>query len=194
MNLLNRVLVIAGSLMVLALAGVVLSLILGITAPEGLAPASWAGDCVAALTRLEGAAWGWTLGISLGLLMLSLGVLLVELRPWHREPAWVTITQDGLGRVTVAGTAVRELIRREASGVAGVMQVRAHVAEDATQALRIRCQVAVDPSARVTELTQAIQARVKAAVEHHIGRPVADVGVETAIARLGERRGARRVH
>jgi uncharacterized alkaline shock family protein YloU len=194
MNLLNRVLVIVGCLGGLVLAGMVLMFTHGITASDQFAPASWARDCLAPLTQPGAPAWGWTLGISLALLLTSLGMLLVELRPWHREPAWVTITQDGFGRVTIAGKALRALVKQEAGGVAGVIKVRPHLSEDATQALRIRCLVAVDPEAHVPQLTQEIQARVKAAVEHHVGRPVAEVRVDAETVRPGERRGGRRVH
>jgi uncharacterized alkaline shock family protein YloU len=88
---------------------------------------------------------------------------------------------------------VRELVDREAGRVVGVMEVRSRVEEDPA-GLRILCRVSVDPTLSVPEMTQELQERVKAVVEHHLGRPVAEVSVDAQAAPLvSNRRAGRRV-
>jgi uncharacterized alkaline shock family protein YloU len=105
----------------------------------------------------------------------------------------VLLKQDGLGRVTVTRDGVRELVSREAGRVAGVMEVRPQVEEN-RNGMRILCRTSVDPAASVPELTRELQERVKAAVEHHLGRRVTEVRVDAQLEPLGgPGRRARRV-
>jgi uncharacterized alkaline shock family protein YloU len=73
-----------------------------------------------------------------------------------------------------------------------VMEVRSRVEEDPA-GLRILCRVSVDPNANVPEVTQDLQQRLKAVVEHHLGRPVAEVSVDAQVAPLVSDRRGRRV-
>jgi uncharacterized alkaline shock family protein YloU len=74
-----------------------------------------------------------------------------------------------------------------------VTDVRSRFAES-DGGLQVRCRVAVDPAASIPALTQELQARVKAAVEHTVGRPVTEVRVDAHVApRTGGRSAARRV-
>jgi len=103
------------------------------------------------------------------------------------------LKQDGLGRVTVARDGVRELVDREAGRVAGVMEVRSHIEQDHA-GLRILCRLSVDPTRSVPDMTQELQERLKGVVEHHLGRPVAEVRVDAQVAPLAsDRRAGRRV-
>ena len=43
------------------------------------------------------------------------------------------------------------------------------------------CRVAVEPTADLPALTAALQERVKAALEHSVGRPVAEVRVDAHV-------------
>ena len=127
------------------------------------------------------------------LFLLGLLLLLLELRPPAREEPQVLLKQDGLGRVTVTRDGVRELVSREAGRVAGVMEVRPQVEEN-SKGMRILCRTSVDPAASVPELTRELQERVKAAVEHHLGRRVTEVRVDAQLEPLGgPGRRARRV-
>ena len=130
---------------------------------------------------------------SIVLLLVGLLLLFLELRPEPRAAPRITLKEDGLGRVTVARDGVRELADREAGRVAGVMTVRSQVEEDPT-GLRILCRISVDPASSVPEMTQELQQRLKAVVEHHLGLPVAQVSVDAQVAPLvSDRRPRRRV-
>jgi hypothetical protein len=189
----NRLLIILLDLLLLVAAGAVLLTTLGVTQPEQLAPTPWFVDRLAPLTQLDPTSWSWAVGVSIGLLLVGLLLLFLELRPGPREAPRITLKQDGLGRVRVARAGVRELVDREAGRVAGVMEVRSHVEEDPT-GLRILCRLSVDPTGSVPEVTQELQERLKAVVEHHLGRPVAEVSVDAQVAPLvSDRRAGRRL-
>jgi hypothetical protein len=192
-NVFNRLLIILLDLLMLLAAGAVLMTALGITRPEQLAPTPWFLDRLALFPELDPGSWSWAVGVSILLLLLGLLLLFLELRPEPHQPPRIILRQDGLGRVTVARDGVRELVDREATRVAGVMEVRSSIEEDAA-GLRILCRLSADPTASVPAMTQELQERLKAVVEHHLGRPVAEVAVDTQVAPLvNGRRAAGRV-
>lgn len=193
MNVFNRLLIILLNLLLLVAAGAVLLTTLGGIRPEQLAPTPWFVDRLAPFTQLDPTSWSWAVGVSIAVLLVGLLLLFLELRPGPREAPRITLKQDGLGRVTVARAGVRDLVDREAGRVAGVMEVRSHVEEDPA-GLRILCRLSVDPTGSVPEMTQELQERLKAVVEHHLGRPVAEVSVDAQVAPLvSDRRAGRRV-
>ncbi len=193
MNVFNRLLIILLDLLLLMAAGAVLLTTLGLIRPEQLAPTPWFVDRLAPFTQLDPTSWSWAVGVSSVLLLVGLLLLVLELRPAPRAAPRITLKQDGLGRVTVARAGVRDLVDREASRVAGVMEVRSHVEEDRA-GLRILCRLSVDPTGSMPEMTQELQERLKAVVEHHLGRPVAEVSVDAQVAPLvSDRRAGRRV-
>ncbi len=191
MSVLNRLLVILLDLLLLVAAGAVLLTALRVTQPEQLAPTPWFVDRLVPFTQLDPTSWSWAVGVSFVLILVGLLLLVLELRPAPRAVPRITLKQDGLGRVTVARDGVRELVDREASRVAGVMEVRSHIEEDA-RGLRILCRLSVDPTGSVPEMSLQLQERLKAVVEHHLGRPVAEVSVDAQVAPLVSVRRARR--
>ena len=193
MNVFNRLLIILLDLLLLVAAGAVLLTALGLTRPEQLALPPWFVDRLVPFTQLDPTSWSWAVGISVVLLLVGLLLLFLELRPGPRAAPRITLKQDGLGRVTVARDGVRDLVDREAGRVAGVMEVRSHVEEDRA-GLRILCRLSVDPTRSVPEMTQELQERLKAVIEHHLGWPVAEVRVDAQAAPLvSDRRAGRRV-
>ena len=95
----------------------------------------------------------------------------------------MTLKQDGLGLITVTRSGVRKVVDRAAGQVPGVMEVRSRLQED-DRGLHVLCRVAVDPATSIPDLAQELQERVKAAVEHTIGRPVADVRIDAQVEPL----------
>jgi hypothetical protein len=192
-NVFNRLLIILLALLLLIAAGAVLMVVLGLIRPEQIAPTPWFADRLVPFTQLDPTSRSWAVGIGILVFLVGLLLLFLELRPGPREAPGITLKQDGLGRVTVARAGVRELVDREAGRVAGVMEVRSRVEEDPA-GLRILCRISVDPTGSVPEMTQELQERLKAAVEHHLGRHVADVSVDAQVAPLvSDRRAGRRV-
>jgi hypothetical protein len=193
MNLFNRVLILLLALLVLAGAAVVLLAMLGVARPEHLAPTPWVRDGLQVLVQLDPAGRARTIIASVGTLLLAIVLAFLELRPARRD-ARLVVKQDALGRVTVAQDVVRELVRREAALTAGIMEVHPRLdVDNRGLGMRIRCRVSVDPTASLPELTEQFQERVKASIEHHLGRPVAEVSVNTQLAPLADRRPRRRL-
>jgi hypothetical protein len=183
-HLFNRLLLVLLALGLVVAAGAVLLVALGLAPPAALAPAPWFADRLAPFAGLDPASWGWTVGVGLALGLLGLLVLVLELRPGPREEPRLTLKRDGLGTVTVTRSGVRQVVEREAGRVAGVVEARARV-QEGDRGLRVDCRVAVDPAADLPAVTEAVQARVKAAVEHAVGRPVAEVRVDAQVEPLG---------
>lgn len=192
MNIFNRVLIILLLVVLLMAAAAVLLVTLGVAGPAQLAPHPWFADRLAPFAQLDPTNWWWAVGISSALLVLGLILLVAELQPGPIEPKRMTLKEDPLGRVTVTLDGVRELVAREAGRVDGVMEVDARVREE-RQGLVIMCRAAVDPTRQVPDLTEELRTRVREAVEHHLGRQVAIVQVDTQLAPLTARRVARRV-
>jgi hypothetical protein len=191
MNLFNRALILLLSLLVLAGATVVLLAMLGVAQPEHLAPTPWVRDRLQVLVELDRAGRARTIIASIVALLSAMVLAFLELRPARRD-ARLTLKEDALGRVTVAHGVVRELVRREAGRMTGVMEVQPRLRVD-RRGLRILCRVSVDPTARLPELTQQLQERVKASLEYHLGRPVAEMSVDTELAPRADRWPRRRV-
>jgi Asp23 family, cell envelope-related function len=183
-HLFNRLLLVLLALGLVVAAGAVVLVALGLAPPAALAPAPWFADRLAPFAGLDPVAWGWTVGVGLALVLLGLLVLVLELRPGPREEPRLTLKRDGLGTVTVTRSGVRQVVEREAGRVAGVVEARARV-QEGDRGLRVDCRVAVDPAADIPAVTEAVQARVKAAVEHAVGRPVAEVRVDAQVEPLG---------
>jgi hypothetical protein len=186
MNLFNRALILLLSLLVLAGATVVLLAMLGVAQPEHLAPTPWVRDRLQVLVELDRAGRARTIIASIVALLSAMVLAFLELRPARRD-ARLTLKEDALGRVTVAHGVVRELVRREAGRIPGVIEVHPRFDVD-RRGLRILCRVSVDPTASLAELTQQLQERVKASLEYHLGRPVAEMSVDTELAPLADRR------
>jgi uncharacterized alkaline shock family protein YloU len=193
MNLFNRVLILLLSLLVLTGAVLVLLAMLGVAPPEQLAPTPWVRDRLQGLVQLDPPGRARAIIASAVALLLAIVLAFLELLPARRDTRLV-VKQDALGRVTVTQDVVRELVRREAGLTAGIMEVHPRLdVDNRGLGLRIQCRVSVDPTASLPELTEQFQERVKASIEHHLGRPVAEVSVNTQLAPLADRQPRRRV-
>ena len=184
MNIFNRILAIL--LALLLVVGGVLALLSALGLPDIQAFGTpWIQDGLRRLTQPNLR----SLAVIVSLLALLGGLLLLilELMPSQREPAAMALKQDELGRITVTRQGVQELVNREADRVDGVNQVRSQITED-KNGLRILCRLSVNPTANVPELAEEVRQRVKTAVEHHLGQPVAEVGVQTQLASANGRR------
>jgi hypothetical protein len=184
LTLLNRLLIIVLALGLLVAASAVLLTALGVLQPALVAPAGqWFEDRLAPFTQLDPTLRSWTVGVCLVLLVIALMLLFLEVTVRARTPRRITLKEDAFGRITVALDGLRELTEREATQVPGVNTARSQVAED-TKGLKINCRVSVDPASSIPDMTQELRDRLKAAVEHHVGLPVAEVSVDTQVAPL----------
>jgi hypothetical protein len=192
MNVLNRLLLILLSLVALIGSVAVLLVTLGLAEPAMLAPSPWFRNQMETFTDLESMTWNWTVGITSAVTLISLLLLVLELRPGPRKPSRLVVRRDGLGQVTMRRDSIRDLVNWEVAQISGVMEVQSHMVED-PDGLRIHCRVSLDPQANASEVAKALQERIKAAIEQHVGRHVSQVTVDTQLAPLTERRSGRRV-
>jgi hypothetical protein len=192
MNVLNRVLIILISLVALVASIAVLLVTIGMVDPETLAPNNWFQNRLAEFEDLTGTDWNWAIAVSGAVILVSLLLLTLELRPGQREPSRLVVKQDGMGRVTVALDSVRRLVDWEAQRESGVMESESQVREEAN-GLQIRSRVSLSPQASAPEVAELLQERIKNTIEHHIGKRVSQVTVDTQLEPLGGRDGRRRV-
>lgn len=183
MNIFNRVLIVLLSLATGIAAVAVLLVTLGAVEPVQLAPTVWLRERLEPFTSLSEANQAWTIGVCTALLLIALALLVLELKPPARRDKQMVLRDDTLGRVTVSRDGVAELARREAARIAGVWEFEPEVFED-SRGLRIRGRASLDPESNVPALAELVQERVKASVEQHLGRPVADIQVETQLTPL----------
>lgn len=189
MNILNRVLVIVFVVAVMAGAGAAL-----LVAFEVLDPATVFADpwdlLLEPFRQVDSGTWGATVGVCLGVLSCGLLVLAIELRaPWG-APRGFLLSRGPLGRVTIARRGVEELVSREARGVNGVLEARAHVKQKRA-GYQVVGRVSVSPETNVPELIREVQERVKAVVESHLGSKVSEVLVQTQLSPLSHQKQAR---
>ena len=190
MNLFNRLLIILASLIILVSAVMVLLVTLDIYAPADLAPSAWFQDRLTPYANLDSTTSDWTVGISIAVIVVSLLLLGLELWPRSSGPRRLVIKEDGLGQVTMTRNSIRDIVNWEASQTEGVMEAQSQVEEE-SDGLRIVCRVALDPQVDAPEVTHTLQERIKTSVEHHVGRHVSQVAIDTQVAPLADHRRVR---
>jgi uncharacterized alkaline shock family protein YloU len=186
MNTLNRTLVVLVDLIVLALLAIFILLTTGALAPEALVP-SPAATQLRQLLPTDPPARVAAIAASAALAFLGLVLLYYELRPAEAREHRVTLRNDAGGRVTVDMDGLDEMANREARALPGVRAARSHIT-DTGGALRVAERVLVDPGTSVPDIAHEVQARVKAVVEHTVGRPVSEVRIDAAVARPNQER------
>lgn len=193
MNIFNRVLVLAIDLVVMGGACLLVLLSANVIAPEQLAIGSWLQARLLVVDAFAAQHQATTILAGLGVLALGLTLLYYELRPASMSEPQLVLQQDERGRMTVSLAGVRELANRAARQVAGVLEATTIVKAKA-KGLRVLSRVSVDPTAKLVDLGEELQARVKATLEEHLGYPVTDVSVKTQLSPLNPRgRVARRL-
>lgn len=93
------------------------------------------------------------------------------------------IKQDNLGRVTAAKDSIQDLVSRETDYMDGVLESSTDVRES-PEDIHLHCRLSVDAAANVFELGQQVQERIKGAVEHFLGKPIAGVHIQAQLAHL----------
>jgi hypothetical protein len=179
MNLFNRVVVILLDLAVIAASGFT------------VAAAAFPSVGISLARRSTFAAWGVSLlpprpleragVIAAAIAVAAFGIVLLvlELRARRAEEELVLRTDAG-GDVAVRMESVRKLAEYVAGQLPNVREVQSRVVPTA-KGLRVRCRVAIDPAASVPDLARELQAKVSAAVEQHLGRPVEQISVSAQI-------------
>ncbi len=186
MNVFNRILVILLDLLLLAGAVIVLLITFGAVAPTQLLPAGLTdtalGQWLSSFARMPPNATLLTTVSAILAILIGLALLIAELRQ-ERQPRTITIRQDGLGTVTVRAASVRDLIAYTTAQLPEVLQVQPEI-ESTSRGLQIRCRTALTPEASIPQVSADLQARIKQAVEQHLGMKVAQVAVQAQLEPL----------
>ncbi len=186
MNVFNRILVIVLDLLLVAGAVVVLLVTFGALAPAQLrtgAPSDIiVSQWLTSFMRMTPNATLLTTISAVVIMLVGLLLLSAELRP-RRQPQTIIIRQDGLGSVTVGLATVRDLITYTAAQFTEVLQVQPEISTT-ERGLLIRCRTALMPEASIPEVSSALQAAIKQAVEQHLGMKVAQVVLQAQLEPL----------
>ena len=194
MNVFNRLMVIIGLLLLLVGSSSLLMITTGGLDPQQWLSAPW-DQVFSPFTQLEASTWWNVVGICLGVFLLSLLILVMELTPDRNKANVLTVNKNDLGRITASITSLQDLVNHEAGNIEGVRESVTRI-QDSSRGIHLHCRLSVDPNANTAQLGQQVQERVKASVEHYIGKPVAEVHLQTQIAPLtqGNKKVYPRVH
>ena len=190
MNALNRILVIIGDLIMLAVLVLFVLLTVGALAPEAIVPSPSLAAQLRGLLPVASPARVAAIAAAAALFFLGLVLLYYELRRADAGERQVTVSDDAAGRVTVSLDGLRELASREARALPGVRAASSRIM-DSGRAIRVSERVVVAPGASMPDVTRAVQTRVKEVVEHAVGRPVSEVRIHADVARPDQERSAR---
>jgi hypothetical protein len=182
MNVFNRLMVIIGLLLLLVGSGSLLMITMGGLDPEQWMSSPW-HQVFSPFTQLEAPTWWNVVGLCLGVFLLSLLLLVRELTPDSNKSNVLTVNKNELGRITASITSLQDLVNHEAGNIEGVRESVTRI-QDSSRGIHLHCRLSVDPNANTAQLGQQVQERVKASVEHYIGKPVAEVHLQTQIAPL----------
>ncbi len=183
MNVLNRLLVLGGLLVMMAGAALILIITAGVWPADHLVPSPWA-PLLTPWSRLGGAPWWSVVTICLGLLGVGLLLMMIELLTWRRrQPSAVTIKKDHLGTITVSHISIQDLVNREAEAIDGVRESATAVREKG-DGVTLHCRLSVTSNNTVSVLAAHVQDTVKSAVERYLGKPVTGLHIQTQLAPL----------
>jgi hypothetical protein len=191
MNVFNRIVMTLLSLAALAFGIIVLLLLGGIITPVQVSPYGILLRQWQFFTALNKADATTAAFVAAAIGIVGLIVLILELLPGPRKPAQFVVKRDSLGKVTVAQTSVRDLVQYEASTIPEVLETRQQVIEK-PKGLGVYVRSSLSPEADAPQIGQLLQERIQAAIQRHIGLPVAEVQVATQIEPL-EQHARRRV-
>ena len=192
MNVVNRIVMVALSIIALIVGVVGLLLLGGVITPEQISPggvllAQWA--FFARLPESDATTAAIVCG---ALIVVGLLFLILELLPSRREPEHYLVKTDSLGQVTVTRKSINDLVRHEAAEVDGVREVRPDV-QDTPRGLRVVTRASLFPETDAATTGQALQERIQQAIQRQVGLTVAEVQVATQLEPFDGARQQRRV-
>lgn len=184
MNMLNRMLVIVGILLLLMGCSTILLMTLGMWSPEQMMPSPW-HQVFTPFTQLDGTNWWSVVGLCFGLWCLGICLLFVELVPQSRKESAVTVKKDDLGKISASLTSIQDLVNREAVKIEGVLECSTTV-QESSHGIQLHCRLSVTPQSSANSLGPQVQERAKEAVERYLGKNVVGIHIQTQMAPLGK--------
>ena len=183
MNTFNRIVILLLSLAALVFGVVTLLLVSGLVTPADVSPGGVFLSLWSFFAHLDTA--GATTAILVCALVAVVGliVFILELLPGRQKPRDFVVKEDGLGKVTIKRTSVRDLVRYEASTMPEIIDARP-TADSGPNGLRVQVQAELSPDTDAVEVAEALQKKIQQSIQHHTGLPTADIQVMTQIEPL----------
>ena len=182
MNIFNRIVVIVGSIFIIIGSVILFLITVGLGNPQEWLPAPW-HEIFIPFTQLNPSR-GWSvIGICLGGVIMGVLLLWLELRLHPNKLPELIVEKDALGDITASVTSIQDLVNREAENIEGVRESLTHV-KNSSGGILLKCRLSVDPQTNASQIGQQVQERIKAAVEHFLGKPVRGINLQTQIAPL----------
>ncbi len=189
MNVFNRIVVILLALLLLIGSVIILLVTYGAIPPQQALPGGLVntpfGQWVASFAQMGPNSTLLTTVIALVVALVSLFLLLAELRPSRGAPSTIVVRDDGLGRVSVRASSVHDLILHTASTIPEVLQIYPRV-DTHPDGVNIHCRTSLTPEANVPEVCSLLQNRTKDAVERYLGMTVSSVAVDAQLEPLSD--------
>lgn len=192
MNTFNRIVMVLLSLVALVFGVIALLLVSGLITPANVSPGSIFLNLWRFFAHLNAADATIAIWVCAIIAVVGLVVLILELLSGRRKPRDFVVKEDGLGKVTIKQTSVRDLVRYEASNMPEVIDARP-VTDTGPKGLLVQVQAELSPDTNAVEVAEALQERIQQSIQHHTGLPTAEIQVMTQIEPL-KHNGRKRVH
>jgi hypothetical protein len=180
MNIFNRIAMLLLSLAALVFGVVALLLISGLVTPANVSPGGVFLNQWRFFVHLSATDATTAMLVCTIIAVAGLIIFILELLPGRQKPRDFVVKEDGLGKVTIKRTSVRDLVRYEASSMPEVIEARP-VADTGPKGLCVQVQAEISPDADAVKVAEALQERIQQSIQHHTGMPTAEIQVMTQI-------------
>ena len=180
MNVFNRIIVILLSLVAIAFSIIVFLLVGGVVRPTQVSPGGLLLGLWSFFAQLNPTNATIAVIVCALVVIVAVIVFILELNILGREPAQFVVREESLGKVTVARSSVRRLVRYESMTIPGVVETRQTV-DKGRDGLRVQVRALLLPEVDAPAVGQTLQEKVQQSIQGHIGLPVTEVQVATQL-------------
>jgi uncharacterized alkaline shock family protein YloU len=180
MNVFNRIFIILLSLVAIAFSVIVFLLVGGVVRPAQVSPGGFLLGLWSLIAQLNQANATIAAVVFVIVVIVAVILLILELTLFQREPAQFVVSNESLGKVTVARNSVRSLVGYEAKSIPGVIETRQTV-DEGRNGIRVHVRALLLPEVDAPEVGHNLQEKVQQSIQGHIGLPVAEVQVATQL-------------
>ena len=178
MHVFNRIFIILLCLVAIAFSIIVFLLIGGVVRPAQVSPGGFLFGLWNFFAQLNQANATIAAVVFIFVLIVALILLILELAILQREPAHFVLSNESLGKVTVAHKSVLSLVGYEAKKIPGVIETRQTV-DEGRNGLRVHVRALLLPEVNAPEVGHTLQEKVQQSIQVHLGLSVAEVQVAT---------------
>ncbi|MGF7185818.1 vacuolar-type H+-ATPase subunit F/Vma7 [Desulfitispora alkaliphila] len=166
MNSANKLIAYLYTIILTALAGVLVTVMVGWQEPL---------QYLAQIVNDPNLRWGVGIG-SLAVFVLGIYTLLSCIKTTPQKPQDAHIETTSLGAVSITIEAIENLVQKTGQGIVGVKEIRP-VIKPVEEGVAIYVKVVVNPDVEIVQVTHDLQERIKEAVKKTAGVHVCEVKV-----------------